>query len=43
MTHFKKISEKDIEELVPFAEKIWKEHYYACFEYCDQKESYVIL
>ena len=27
MTHFKTITEKDIKELVPFAEKIWKEHF----------------
>ena len=26
MTHFKTITEKDIKELVPFAEKIGKEH-----------------
>ena len=32
MTHFKKITEKDIKELVPFAEKIWKEHYYTCVD-----------
>ena len=32
MTHFKTITEKDIKELVPFAEKLWKEHYYTCLD-----------
>ena len=32
MTTFIPIAENDINELVPYAESIWKEHYYTCVD-----------
>lgn len=32
MIRFGVITEKDLKDFIPFAEKIWKEHYYTCVD-----------